>query len=182
MPLRAAYLVQGVGQLAPNDLAKHREILVTSSYAEFKQAARQRVALWVDKNSTQLVRVDPEWINRMPQAAYPIFVIGYNFPLFAFQLELGMGGFMGHPLSQDEITGAEGGFSVIEWNGNGPGSGTILLGGYKQSPTVDRLLRLSNDLLDGKIVPTPTELPLHNVATATPPTTFLPTLTLVPTP
>jgi hypothetical protein len=141
--------VQVGGQLASAELAGHPEILVTNSYAEFKQAARRRIALWVDKNATQLV--DPEWINSMPQATYPIFVIGYNFPLLALNMKLGVGGFIGHPLSQEGIAGAEGGFSAIEKTSNEPGAPVILVGGYKQTPTVVRLLRLSNDLLDGKI-------------------------------
>ncbi len=150
-PARVAYLVQSGGQLSQTELAGHPEILVTNSYTEFKQAARRRIALWIDKNATQLV--DLEWINSMPQTSYPIFVIGYNDPLLSFRDRLPVGVFLGPPLAPTEISKADGGFSVIKRDSNAPGAQITMVAGFKQPPTVERLLNLSNDLLDGKIPP-----------------------------
>src|SRR5512133_2905352 len=73
---KAVYLVQEGGQLSQAELDKHPEILVTNNFDAFKQAARNRIALWVDKNATQLV--DSDWITAEPQVYYPIIVVGYN--------------------------------------------------------------------------------------------------------
>ena len=163
-PIRVVYLVNGQGFVPETDLAKHPEIVVTNSYDEFKQAARQRITLWIDKNSTHLI--NPDWINSMPQTSYPIIVIGYNNPILAFKKSLGLCCFLG-PINPDFST-AEGGFSVIEKDGMGPTATLIMLQGFNQPPTLDILLRISNDLLDGKFHPTPSSPPVH--------ATFLPPL------
>lgn len=148
---RVAYLVESGGQLSETELAKHPEILVTHSYDEFKIAARDRIALWIDRNATQLVPLD--WINSMPQASYPIFVIGYNNPILAFGKKLPVD-YISVPIG-DHFSGTDGGFSVFKRDSNALGAPVTMLQGFKQGPSVDFLLGLSNDLLDRKIHPTP---------------------------
>jgi hypothetical protein len=152
-PIRAIYLVQREGQLPQAELDKHPEIFVTDSFEEFKKAARHRIGLWIDKNATQFV--EEGWLDKMPQASYPIVLVGYNDPLVAFGYQLQLCCFMGHVLTDEEYAATESGFSVIERENGEPGAALILIQGFKQQPTVDELLKLSNDLLDGKVTPMP---------------------------
>jgi hypothetical protein len=160
--IRAAYLVEQGGQLPEAELKKHPEILVTSSFGEFQQAAHNRMALWIDKNAIQLV--DSQWLDVLPQSSYPIILVGYNDTLLSFQDSLQLCCFMGP--AQPDYSGAEPGFSVIKRDSGEPAAQITMLEGFKQTPSVDDLLRISIDLLDGKIKPTAT-LPPANIATAT---------------
>jgi hypothetical protein len=81
-PIRVAYLVEQEGELSHDELNKHPEILVTSSFVVFQQAARNRIALWIDKNAVKLV--DSQWLDALPQSSYPIILVGYNDTLLSF--------------------------------------------------------------------------------------------------
>jgi hypothetical protein len=171
-PLRAVYLVQGQGELLPTDLAQHPEILVTNNLETFKQTARHRIALWIDKNSTDLVNEAGGWINYAPQGFYPIIMVGYNDPLIAFGYSLRLCCFTGTPFP--DYSDAQPGFSVYERDSrvlSPPFSITVQ--GFRQTPTVDVILKISNDLLDGRIMPTPT-LPAFNIPTLAPTPTSTP--------
>jgi len=147
--IKAVYLVQEGGQLSQTDLDKHPEILVTKDFDVFKQAAQNKIALWVDKNATQLV--PPDWITTPPQEYYPTIVIGYNDPLRAFKYSLQTNCFLG-PINPD-FSGSEPGFSVFEEQPNN--STECGIGkGYKLIPTVEDVLKVSNALLDGTFVET----------------------------
>ena len=148
--LRAAYLVEGEGQFSQADLEKHPEILVTDNFEEFKNAARDRIGLWIDKNAVQLVEAG--WLDTMPQAAYPIILIGYNDPLRSFKYSLTVCCFLG-PVDPD-FSQSEPGFSVIERPNGEPGSADVIVRGFKQIPTVEDVLKISNDLLKGNSIPT----------------------------
>jgi hypothetical protein len=148
--LRAVYLVEGEGQLSPADLDKHPEILVTDNFEKFKKAASDRVGLWIDKNAVQLVETD--WLDKMPQAAYPIILIGYNDPLRSFKYSLTVCCFLG-PVDPD-FSQSEPGFSVIERPTGEAGTPDVIVQGFKQVPTLGDVLEVSNDLLDGKQIPT----------------------------
>jgi hypothetical protein len=153
--ITAAYLVRPTGQLSQAELNRRPEIFVTTSFAAFQLAARQRIGLWIDKNAFTLV--DSTWLDRPPQSAYPIVVIGYNDTLRSFRDGLTICCFAG-PANPD-YSGAEPGFSVILRASGKMGAPTIMLQGFKQIPHVDDILRISNDLLDGNIHPTPTVPP-----------------------
>ena len=157
-PIRAAYLVHSPGQLPRAELAQHPEILVTSSFAAFQRAARQRIGLWVDINALDLV--DSSWFDQMPQAAYPIIVIGYGDSLHAFKNGLGICCFLGpagtYPGYDDP------GYSVIMRASGEMGATTIFAQDFKQPPHVEDILRINNELLDGNIAPTPTYIPLYH--------------------
>lgn len=165
-PLRAVYLVQGEGQLPQVELDKHPEILVTDSFAEFKKAARQRVGLWIDKNATKLV--EEGWLDKMPQASYPMVLLGFNEPWIAFGNQLQLCCFMGHIMTDEEYAATESGFSVMERESGEPGATAIMIQGFPQQPTVGDILKLSNDLLDERMIHTPTALPSITVQTTTP--------------
>lgn len=164
-PIRVAYLVQAGGQFTKAELSQYSEIFVTGDFDEFRQAARQRVALWIDKNATQLV--EEGWLDTMPQALYPIVLIGYNSALLSFRDTLNTCCFLGPP--SPDYSDAEPGFSVIMRESGELGAPITLLQGFKQTPTIDYILSLSIDLLDGKITPTPSPTPPKNVPTWSPP-------------
>jgi hypothetical protein len=68
--------------------------------------------------------------------------------------------------AQPDYSDAEPGFSVIKRDSAEPSAQITMLEGFKQTPTVDDLLRISNDLLDGKIKPTAT-VPSSTIPTPT---------------
>lgn len=163
-PIRVAYLVQEGGQFTKAELSQYPEILVTSDFQEFKQAARQRVALWIDKNATELI--EEGWLDTMPQASYPIVLIGYNNTLLSFGYKLQLCCFGGPPAP--DFSEAEPGFSVIMRDSGELGAPDTMLQGFKQTPTIDYVLKLSIDLLDGNITPTPSPTPPEGIATWAP--------------
>jgi hypothetical protein len=73
--IKAVYLVQGQGELDPNELAKHPEIVVTGSFERFKEYAKQRMALWIDKNALNVA--NHSWFGQEPQKYYPIVLVAY---------------------------------------------------------------------------------------------------------
>jgi hypothetical protein len=162
-PFKAVYLVQEGGQLSQAELDKHPEILVTNDFNVFKQAARNRIALWVDKNAAQLV--DSDWINRAPQAYYPIVVVGYNEPLRSFKYSLQTDCFLG-PINPD-FSGSEPGFSVFE-RVRDNSTACAISQGFKQIPTVDDILQVSNALLGGTFTEPTIQAGAPNLATAIP--------------
>jgi hypothetical protein len=149
--IQAAYLVRPPGQLSQAELDSHPEIFVTGSFPAFQQAARRHIGLWIDKNAFTLV--NSNWLDQPPQSTYPIIVIGYNNTLRSFRDGLAICCFAG-PANPDYL-GAEPGFSVILRASAEMGAPTIMLQGFKQIPHVDDILRISNELLDGNIHPTP---------------------------
>ena len=153
---RAVYLVQEEGQLLQAELDGHPEILVTHNFEDFKKAARQRIGLWIDKNATQLV--EEGWPDTMPQASYPIVLIGNNDPMVAFGFMLQICCFLGHIMTDEEYAATESGFSVIERESGQPGATMIMVQGYNQAPVVADILKISNDLLDGKVTPMPSPI------------------------
>jgi hypothetical protein len=163
-PLSAVYLVQTGGLLPQADLDKHPEILVTDNFEVFKQATRNRIGLWVDKNSTQLV--DPDWLNTAPQAYYPMIVIGYNDPLRSFKYNLQTYCFLG-PVNPD-FSDSEPGFSIFEKEPDNSLSCGISQG-FKQTPTVEDVLEVSNALLEGSFIEPNIQPAPKNISTPTPP-------------
>jgi hypothetical protein len=157
VPIRAAYLIHSPGQLPHSELAQHPEIFVTNSFAAFQHAARQRIGLWVDQDALTLV--DSSWLDQPPQSAYPIIVIGYGDTLHAFRDGLTICCFLGPATTYPGYD--DPGFSVIMRLSGDLGAPTILLQGFNQTPRVEEILHINNDLLDGKITPTPTDPPLH---------------------
>jgi hypothetical protein len=148
--VRVAYLAQEGAQLSQSELDKYPEILVTNSFEKFKEAATYRIALWIDRNATQLV--EEGWLDTMPQASYPIIVVGSNDTLLSFKYKLGICCFLGPAMP--DFSDAEPGFSVIKRDSREPGAPITILQGFKQTSTVGDILKISNDILDGKVKPT----------------------------
>ena len=90
-PIRAVYLVKGRGQLSPDDLQKHAEVMVTNSFDEFKRHSKKPVALWIDKNAVRLIWSESgtpgqwQWLDQAPQAYYPMVLVGYSAWLDSFR-------------------------------------------------------------------------------------------------
>lgn len=139
-PIKAVYLVQGEGQLAQNDLLSHPKVVVTNNFDDLKKFARSKAALWIDINAVDLV--DIEWFREEPQRFYPVVLVGNGDELCSFMVTLwivdleGPGGY--------ECNTPPPGFSVnIQVSDTGGN-----WHGYKQTPTVQGILDITNPLLE----------------------------------
>ena len=146
-PFQAVYLVQNPGQLSMDDLQSHPEVMVTNSFDEFKQHAQTKVALWIDKNAIELL--DQQWLHVAPQKYYPLVLVGYNEPLYAFREALS--GFeIEGPYADWSTMTLEPGFSVWMIREETGSSLSAFMNGYNQKPTVQDILKITNALLEGK--------------------------------
>jgi len=144
VPIKATYLVQGDGQLSQEDLQAHPEVITTNALDDFKELARSKGALWIDINAVELV--DMGWLGEAPQKYYPIVLVGNGdeacsffetLPYFTFEV----------PCCLDCSSPPQG-FSVnlLTSESGGPMRGTMH--GYKEPPTVQRILDITNPLLE----------------------------------
>ncbi len=161
----AVYLVHGQGQLSLEDLRAHPEVVVVQTFDDLKKHASHKTALWIDQNATPLDAEEMKWLSEAPQAYYPIAFVGTSDTLYAFRDVLGICCFMG---PAGDYPGYDApGFSVIRSEKprepNTPG--IVFMEGYKQKPTVQSILEVTNALLQGKLKPTPTA---SFIAAATP--------------
>ena len=163
--LRAVYLIQGKSELSLEDLQAHPEIAAVQTFDDFKQYASQKIALWIDKGATPFNSEQQEWINDVPQAYYPIVLIGTSDTLHAFRDLLGICCFLGPGIYPDADAP---GFSVIQQEEtNEPDYHAVnFLQGYNQTPTVQSILEITNALLEGRLKATPT-VPFIPPTTAT---------------
>jgi hypothetical protein len=195
--IRAVYLVdEGRSMLDQRELERHPEVIVTGSFKELKEYAKQPVAIWIDKNwaknweetfhkameskameykaagDKEVVKklkkfmeeeAIPVWLQKLPQANYPLVVVGYGNKQTAFEMpSLAIG------VSLDERPG----FSVKQRKrpNNSVSPETIFEEGYvTDKPHVEDILRITNGLLDGtlKLAPEPTLLPVTMPAAPT---------------
>ena len=144
IPIKAIYLVQGVGQLSQEDLQAHPEVMVTDSFDEFKKLAESKVALWIDINSVGLV--DIGWLGSKPQLFYPVAVVGNGNDFCAFFWNMLYFSFEVPPPEEEGYCDKPyPGFSVnIQKDENGGSSH-----GYDVTPTVQGILDVTNPLLEG---------------------------------
>lgn len=140
-PIKAVYLVQGVGQLSSQDLQAHPEVAVTDSFDEFKEIAETKVALWIDINAVDLV--DIEWLSQSPQAFYPVVLVGNGDEACSFFNTIHYFSFE-VPCCLD-CSSQPPGFSVNIQTSASKGH----MQGYKQPPTVQDILDITDQLLDG---------------------------------
>jgi putative nigrescin immunity protein NigD len=156
-PLKAVYLTHAGGELSEEDLRAHPQVIVVQSFDELKKQANQKIALWIDKSATPFDSEQEDWINAAPQAYYPLALIGTSDTLYAFRDLLRLRGLQG-PASRYPGYDASG-FSVIQREPPAdPNTAPInvpLMHGYDQKPTVQSILEITNDLLEGKIRATP---------------------------
>lgn len=163
---RAIYLVQGNGELAPQDLRTHPDVIVTSDVNKFKKYAQSKIALWIDKNAVNLV--NDGWLDQAPQAYNPIVLIGYNDTLYSFRDNLDLCCFSG-PIGNRDESKLVPGFSVILREESNSFPNAVFLRAYKQTPRVSEILDVTNGLLDGTIKPTPTKSFIRAATPSRPP-------------
>jgi hypothetical protein len=168
---KAVYLVQGNGALSVDELEARPDIVVVDTFAEFQRHAKDKVALWIDKNAVSLV--SRQWIEEEPQRYYPLVLVGYNDTLYSFREVLPLGMFYG-PIVDWSKKKLEPGFSVIQIEkdsdqGNRPK--VVFLKGYNQRPRVEDVIDITNALLEGKLRSTqaPYSSTSNGAASPTPP-------------
>ncbi len=170
-PFKAIYLTHGEGELSSKDLQAHPEIIVVQTFDELKKHVDQKVAIWIDKSATPLNSDDEEeWINKAPQAYYPIVLVGTSDTLYSFRDLLRLCCFLGPAGTYPGFDAP--GFSVIQRAPPAdPSTAPIdvpFMHGYNQKSTVQSILEITNDLLEGKIRPTQiSTLPLAPMEIAT---------------
>ena len=148
---RAVYLANGAGVLPESELQAHPEVLVVSSFEDFKAAAEVKAGLWIDKNAVDLLGADPKWLLQSPQKYYPLVLVGYNNPLYAFRdvmngtgIDLGIEG----PYvdwSQETVGPGYSVWMILEEQENGGHSSVFR--GFPEEPTVENILAVTNELL-----------------------------------
>ena len=142
---QAVYLTGGNGVLSADDLNAHPEVIVATTFDDFKSHAGSRIALWVDKSAVNLVKGG--WLNQPPQKYYPVELVGYNNALYSFRDTLSVGRIQGPYVDwSKEIL--EPGFSVWMILSESQSEETTIMRGYQQSPTVQDILDVSNPLLN----------------------------------
>ena len=144
--IQAVYLTDGPGVLPASQLQAHPEVQVVGSYTELQAAAQKKVGLWIDKNALDLLDGDCQWIQAAPQAYYPIVLVGYNDPLYAFRDMWPCFWVEGPYVDWTTVT-LEPGFSVLMNLVNQENSHQQIFQGYQETPTVERLLEVTNELL-----------------------------------
>jgi hypothetical protein len=143
IPIKAIYFVQGVGQLSPEDLQAHPEVIATDSFNEFKKFAESKVALWVDINSVGLV--DLAWLGESPQSFYPVAVVGNSNDFCAFFVNMLYFTFEVPPAEDEDYCSTPWpGFSVNKLTSESRGTSH----GYEQPPTVQGILDVTTPLLE----------------------------------
>ncbi len=153
VPIRAVYLVSGQGVLTPSDVQAYPEILVVHSFDELAAHTKSKVAIWIDKSATPFDH--QSWLNEAPQAWYPMVLVGYHDPLYAFGYMLGVCCFAG-PFVDWSTVRLEPGFSVIQRQDTvGQLPQATFLQAYDQVPTAGNILAITDALLDGRLKATP---------------------------
>lgn len=141
--IHAVYLVTGKGMLTNHELEDSSGIFVVHSFRDLQMiASRRRVALWIDKDALQYVKVN--WLHQEPQKYCPLIVLGYCEPLFVFREVLSGFGIEGPGISWD-VCRLEHGYSVWALYEDGD----IFMKGYSQDPTADELQPITKSLLNG---------------------------------
>ncbi len=146
---KAVYLTHGQGGLTSKELKAHPEVIVVTTFNDFKYQASPGRALWIDKNATPLNAEEEKWINEAPQAFYPIVLVGSSDTLYSFRDLLKLCCFMGPATTAKPQPG----FSVIQWEKTSDLNTrtAAFLQGYPEKPTVDSILHITNALLEGQL-------------------------------
>jgi RNA polymerase sigma factor (sigma-70 family) len=155
--LNAVYLVDAQGgQIRADDLKKHPEVKVVHSFADFKRFAETRTALWIDKNAVPRGEKEVMWFIQAAQKEYPFVLIGCNEPLYSFREMLDCFMISGPgPIDWTKYK-LEPGFSITMQKVEKVGRETHVTGfmrGYKEKPTVELILAVTDRLLAGDSVP-----------------------------
>ena len=167
---KAVYFFQKEAQLSSEDLGAHPEVAVVQTFDAFKKYGHQKTALWIDRSATPFNSEQEKWINEVPQAYYPIVLVGTSDTLYSFRDLLRLCCFLG-PAGITSGFDAPG-FSIIQREPpEDPTTAPMdvhFLQGYNQKPTVQSILEITNALLEGRLQPAPTATFIP-IATATRP-------------
>ena len=142
---KAVYLTTENGVLSAQDLNAHPQVIVATTFSDFKSQAGSRIALWVDKSAVDLVKAG--WLNQPPQKYYPLVLVGYNNALYSFRDTLSVGRIQGPYVDWSKEV-LEPGFSVWMILSESQNSESTLMRRYQQSPTVQDILDVTNPLLN----------------------------------
>jgi hypothetical protein len=156
-PPKAVYLVSGKGPPA-KERERHPEVRIVHTFADLKRAASQRTAVWIDAGAIGLLGENgKEWVIQKSRQKYPFVLVGYNNALYSFREQLDCFLISGPgPIdwSQYQLTP---GFSVIMLEEKRLEDGAIEVSGpmrgYKQEPSFDAILGVTNRLLAGESLP-----------------------------
>jgi hypothetical protein len=156
---KAVYLMAGTGPQQPTflrkEIEKHPEVSVVQTFQDLERIASQRTAIWIDAGAMGLFGdKEKEWVIRRSRKKYPFVLVGYNNALYSFREHLDCFLISGPgPIdwTQHQLTP---GFSVIMQEERPTEfGGTEVSGfmrGYKQEPTFDAILAVTNRLLAGE--------------------------------
>ena len=140
--IRAVYLVQWNGQLSENDLADHPEVLVVHTFMELQEiAATNAVDLWIDRDAVELV--DSDWLHQEPQKYYPLVLVGFNDPPYAFREQLTGFGIEGPGINWDTKS-LDPGFSIWILQAESEFSSSAFIKVYPEEATVQSILNITN--------------------------------------
>lgn len=152
-PPAAVYLApQSGAQLASSDLAAHPEIAVVHTMAELESAAVTRTPIWIDKSVVDAVA--PEWVAGRVEERYPLVVIGYGSPDYAFRVAVPVlpgnpGGlfFLREAGRLRRVQGSSAYMITSEKKTTTSYGQTMYLEGFETTPTVTGILKLSGEIL-----------------------------------
>ncbi len=160
--IKAIYLVADKGgQFSKVELGTHPEIVVVSSSEEFKEEAEKyiskngKVAIWIDKDATNLLSLD--WFRKNAQKARcPVALIGYSNGGYLYDYVLG---FHGVPTdwSKEDLGNGFAAYMLLRStsttapNGNVSMDSEWFLNSYNDKPTATAVLAVTNKLLEGKV-------------------------------
>lgn len=92
----------------------------------------------LDKNAVDLV--EPAWLQATPQRWYPIVVVGYHAPVYAFREALPAFGIEG-PKVDWNTTPYQGGFSVWKLRTATANNKASCMQGYDQPATINNIMQ-----------------------------------------
>ncbi|GFP75328.1 hypothetical protein [Clostridium fungisolvens] len=136
------------GQLTKEDLDKYPEVLRVTSQKEMKALVTKNTAIWIDKDSVNLV--DSDWLSEQAKNKFPIVLVGYNDPIYSFRDKLSCFNIKG-PYIDWSKQKLEPGFSVGMFKEQTAEESSVFLKKYDMVPDTKQILSITNILLDGKL-------------------------------
>jgi hypothetical protein len=155
---KAVYLTTGKGRMSSKELEQHPEVRIVHTFQDLERLASKRTAIWIDAGALGLFGdKEKEWVIRRSREKYPFVVVGYNEALYSFREKLDCFLISGPgPIDWTKYKLTPG-FSVIMLEVKPVESGGTqvsgFMRGYKQEPTFEAILSVTNRLLEGKPVP-----------------------------
>ena len=145
---KAIYLApKSGGQLTKEDIDKYPEVVSVTSFNELKKLVSKNTAIWIDKDSVDLVKAD--WIQKESESKIPIALIGYNNALYSFREKFSLFRIK-DPYVDWSKQKLEPGFSIAMLKEETNTSISSFIKGYDITPDTKQILSKTNMLLEGK--------------------------------